>query len=151
MDKSVVIFHQMIDKIKKQFYNEIISIKEENKKEIENLKNLMENKSKEFEEAIKIKNKEIEILKEQINNINKETILKFKIEDKKFKNEIIINTKGEKRMSEVISSVYELCPYLSNLKVKYFCLEGNKNNKIDEMKTVNENKLVNGSIISAIV
>lgn len=151
MDKSVVIFHQMIDKIKKQFYNEIISIKEENKKEIENLKNLMENKSKEFEEAIKIKNKEIEILKEQINNINKETILKFKIEDKKFKNEIIINTKGEKRMSEVIGTVYELCPYLSNLKVKYFCLEGNKNNKIDEMKTVNENKLVNGSIISVIV
>ena len=142
MDKSVVIFHQMIDKMKKQFHNEINSIKEENKKEIENLKIY-------FEEIIKKKDKEMEILKQKLDN--KEINLKFKIPDQKFKNEININTKGEKRMSEVINTLYELCPYICNLKVKCFCLNGNENNKIDEMKTVTENNLVNDSLILLIL
>ena len=34
MDKSFVIFHQMLEKVKKQVNTEINSIKEENKKEI---------------------------------------------------------------------------------------------------------------------
>ena len=168
MDKSVVIFHQMIDKMKKQFHYELNSIKEENKKEIEKLKInfykentivnqkliILENKNKEFEEIIKRKDKEMEELKQKLDNINlsnKEINLKFKIPDQKFKNEININTKGEKKMSEVINILYELCPYITNLKVKCFCLEGNENNKIDEMKTVKENNLVNDSLIMLIL
>ena len=167
MDKSIVILHQMLDKVKKQYYNEIISLKEENKKEIDKIKkdfdnkmnvlnekiNSIENKNKELENQIKIKNEEIEKLKVQIDNskLNKDISLKFKIPNDKFENDIIINTNGEKRISEVINSLYELCPYLSNLKIKYFCLEGNENKKIDEKKTVNENKLSNGSIIHLVI
>ena len=47
--------------------------------------------------------------------------------------------------------LYELCPYINNLNIKGFCLEGNENEKIDEMKTVYENKLANGSLIVLIV
>lgn len=167
MDKSVVIFHQILDKMKKQFYNEIISLKEENKKEMEqfkknfeNQKNMLnekidtiENKNKELENQIKLKTKEIEDLKELFNKnpLNKDIILKFKIPDNKFIKELIINTKEEKRMSEVISTLYELCPYLNNLKIKYFSLHEKENKKIDEMKTVSENKLTNGSTIYLIV
>ena len=167
MDKNMVILYQMLDKVKKQYYNEIISLKEENKKEIDKITkdfdnkmnilnkkiNKIENKNKELENQIKIKNEEIDNLKVQIenNNLNKDISLKFKIPDEKFENEIMINSKGEKRLSEVINDLYELCPYLFNLKVKYFCLEGYENKKIDEMKTVNENNLSNGSVIHLIV
>ena len=54
-------------------------------------------------------------------------------------------------MSEVISTLYELCPYLNNLKIKYFSLHEKENKKIDEIKTVSENKLTNGSTIYLIV
>ena len=167
MDKNMVILHQMLDKVKKQYYNEVISLKEENKKQIEIITkdfdnklnilnekvNIIENKNKELENQIKIKNEEIEKLKVQINNntSDKDITLKFKIPDEKFENEININTYGGKRISEVINDLYELCPYLFNLKVKNFCLEGYENKKIDEMKTVNENNLSNGSVILLIV
>ena len=167
MDKSMVILHQMLDNVKKVYYNKLISIKEENKKEIDRITkdfdnkinmlnekiNSIENKNKELENQIKIKNEEIENLKIQIDNniINEDISLKFKIPDEKFEKEIIINTKGEKKISEVINNLYELCPYLFNLKVKYFCLEGNENKKIDEMKTVKENKLSNDSVIHLII
>ena len=165
MDKSVVIFHQMLDKMKKQYYNEFISLKEENKKEIANLKNdynnkisqlnekinIMENKNNELEKKIKEQNQVIEQLMKKIDskNTNEDICLKFKIPDKNFTNEIIIKAKGEKRMSEVIGSLYELCPYIYNLKIKNFCL--NENKKIDELKTVNENELTDNSIIYLIV
>ena len=81
MDKSVVIFHQMIDKVKRQFSQEISLIKEESKNEINKLKsqfnnekdalaqkiNLLENKNKELEERLKEKENEIETLKQKIN------------------------------------------------------------------------------------
>ena len=81
MDKSVVIFHQMIDKVKRQFSQEISLLIEENKNEINKLKsefnnekdaltqkiNLLENKSKELEERLKEKENEIEALKQKIN------------------------------------------------------------------------------------
>ena len=54
-------------------------------------------------------------------------------------------------MSDVLSLLYGLCPYVKNLDIKGICLEGNENEKIDEMKTVNENKLINGSLISLII
>ena len=166
MDKSFVIFHQMLEKVKKQVNTEINSIKEENKKEIIKLKadfdkektelsnklSYMESKNKDLEKLIKIKIIEIEKLKREIRNFpSNEITLKFKIPDKKFTKEIIIKTKLEKKMSEVIDSIYELCPYLTNLKIKSFCLEGNENKKIDEMKTVLENKLVNDSLIYLII
>ena len=81
MDKSVVIFHQMIDKVKRQFSQEIALLKEENKNEINKLKsefinekealvqkiNNLENKNKELEERLKEKENEIEALKQKIN------------------------------------------------------------------------------------
>ena len=83
MDKSFVIFHQLIDKVKRHFNYEINSIKEENKKEIDELRNemnndkkalnekisLLEQKNKELEEQIQLKNKEIELLKQKVENI----------------------------------------------------------------------------------
>ena len=166
MDKSFVIFHQMLEKMKKQFYNEVNAIKEENKKEIIKLKsdfdeekkelynklNYMESKNKDLEKLIKIKIIEIEKLKREIRNFpSNEITLKFKIPDKKFTKEIIIKTKLEKKMSEVINSIYDLCPYLSNFKIKSFCLEGDEKKKIDEMKTVLENKLTNDSLIYLVI
>ena len=47
--------------------------------------------------------------------------------------------------------LYELCPSINDLNIKGFCLEGKENEIIEEMKTVNENKLVNGSLISPIL
>ena len=47
--------------------------------------------------------------------------------------------------------LYELCPYINNMNIKGFCIEGKENEKIDEMKTVDENKLVNGSLIVLMV
>ena len=81
MDKSVVIFHQMIDKVKRQFSQEISLLKEENKNEINKLKSefnnekdalsqkifTLENKNKELEERLKEKENEIEALKQKIN------------------------------------------------------------------------------------
>ena len=84
MDKSIVIFHQMIDKVKRQFSQEIALLKEENKNEINKLKsefinekealvqkiNNLENKNKELEERLKEKENEneIEALKQNINS-----------------------------------------------------------------------------------
>ena len=81
MDKSIVIFHQMIDKVKRQFSQEISLLIEENKNEINKLKsefnnekvaltqkiNLLEIKTKELEERLKEKENELEALKQKIN------------------------------------------------------------------------------------
>ena len=93
-------------------------------------------------------------LKQKVNDLiltTKDITLKFKISDENVKDEISINVKGETKLSEVVSMLYELCPSINNLNIKGFCLEGNENEKIDEMKTVYENKLVNGSLIVLIV
>ena len=166
MDKSIIIFQPLIDKVKRQFYFEINSLKDDNQKELDKFKNefnnekkilneklsLIENKNKELEEQIQIKNKEIENLKQKVDKVNilkeEDIYLKFKIPDEKFKNEIIINTFSNKKMSEIMSTLYELCPYLNDLKVKSLCLDGNKSIIIDEMKTIKENKLINGSVIT---
>ena len=176
LDKNVFVYHQMLDKIKKQILTEMTSLKEENKKKInlnknleEKIKlitndfnneqnalkeklNLVENKNNELEEQIKLKNKEIEELNQKVNDLissTKEITLRFKISDEN--DEIPINTKGETKLSEVLSMLYDLCPNINNLNIKGFCKDGNENETIDEMKTVNENKLVDGTLIVLIV
>ena len=47
--------------------------------------------------------------------------------------------------------LYELCPDINDLNIKGFCVEGKENEMLDEMKTVNENHLVDGSLIVLIV
>ena len=177
LDKGMLVYHQMIDKMKKKVILEINNLKEENKKEINKNKkleekldlitndfnneknilkeklNLFENKTNELEKELKNKNKEIEDLKQQLNELilsGKDITLKFKINNENVKDEISINTKGETKTIDVIGMLYELCPYINKMDIKGFCLEG-KNEKIDEMKTVKENKLVNGSVIVLIV
>ena len=173
LEKGMLVYHQMIDKMKKKVILEINNLKEENKKEINKTKNLeekidlitndfnneknvlkeklnlFENKANELEKELKNKNKEIEDLKQQLNELimsGKDITLKFKINNENVKDEISINAKGETKIIDVIGMLYELCPYINKMDIKGFCLEG-KNEKIDEMKTVNENKLVNGSVI----
>ena len=177
LDKGMLVYHQMIDKMKKKVILEINNLKEENKKEINKNKkleekldlitndfnneknvlkeklNLFENKTNELENEIKNKNKEIEDLKQQLNELilsGKDITLKFKINNENVKDEISINTKGETKIIDVIGMLYELCPYINKMDIKGFCLEG-ENERIDEMKTVKENKLVNGSVIVLIV
>ena len=177
LDKGMLVYHQMIDKMKKKVILEINNLKEENKKEINKNKkleekldlitndfnneknvlkeklNLFENKTNELEKELENKNKEIEDLKQQLNGLivsGKDITLKFKINNENVKDEISINTKGETKIIDVIGMLYELCPYINKMDIKGFCLEG-KNEKIDEMKTVKENKLVNGSVIVLIV
>ena len=168
----------MLDKFKRQILTELASLKESNlshdtknkelEKKIESLTNnfnnennalkekltIIENKNNSLEEQLKLKDKEIEELKQKVNDLiltTKDITLKFKISDENVKDEISINVKGETKLSEVVSMLYELCPSINNLNIKGFCLEGNENEKIDEMKTVYENKLVNGSLIVLIV
>ena len=177
LDKGMLVYHQMIDKMKKKVILEINNLKEENKKEINKNKkleekldlitndfnneknvlkeklNLFENKTNELEKELKNKNKEIEDLKQQLNGLivsGKDITLKFKINNENVKDEISINTKGETKIIDVIGMLYELCPYINKMDIKGFCLEG-ENERIDEMKTVKENKLVNGSVIVLIV
>ena len=178
LDKTIFIYHQMLDKFKRQILTELASLKESNlshdtknkelEKKIESLTNnfnnennalkeklaIIENKNNSLEEQLKLKDKEIEELKQKVNDLiltTKDITLKFKISDENVKDEISINVKGETKLSEVVSMLYELCPSINNLNIKGFCLEGNENEKIDEMKTVYENKLVNGSLIVLIV
>ena len=168
LDKNIIIYNQMLDKVKKQFFNQMNNIKEQNKEEMEKLKiefkedskkyyeklNILANKNKELEILLKHKEAEIKDLKKSLDDLyslNKDINLKFKIPDEKFKDEINIKTKGENKMIDVIEKLYKLCPYLENLKIKSFYIDGNENNKIDEMKTVNENKLKNDSMIYLII
>lgn len=178
LDKSMLVFHQMLDKYKKKLISEMSTLKEENKDELikqkkleeklELLNNdfnnekktlkeqleLTENKTNELEKELKTKNEEIENLKLKVNELllfNKEVTLKFKISNEKVQDEISINATGETKVYEVLTMLYELCPSINNLNIKGFCLEGKENEIIDEMKTVNENKLVNGSMIMLIL
>lgn len=178
LDKSMLVFHQMLDKYKKKLISEMSTLKEENKDELikqkkleeklELLNNdfnnekktlkeqleLTENKTNELEKELKTKNEEIENLKLKVNELllfNKEVTLKFKISNENVQDEISINATGETKVYEVLTMLYELCPSINNLNIKGFCLEGKENEIIDEMKTVNENKLVNGSMIMLIL
>ena len=178
MEKTMQIFEQILDKYKQNSFLEVTLLKKENEmkkkknkeleEKIESLNNdinnekkiikekidVCENKNNELEKELKSKIEEIEQLKQKVNELilfKQDITLKFKISDENAKDEISINTKGGTKMSDVLSMLYGLCPYVKNLDIKGFCLEGNENEKIDEMKSVNENKLVNGSLIVLIV
>ena len=133
LDKKMFIYHQMLAKYKKKIILEI-----------ENTKN-------EFEKELKNKNEEIEKMKQELFFAKNGITLKFKIPDKEVKDEISINAKGETKVFDVINMLYELCPSINNLNIKGFRVEGKENEIIDEMKTVKENKLVNGSMIVLIL
>ena len=156
LDKTIFVYHshdsknkdleKKIESLTNNFNNENNALKEK--------LTIIENKNNSLEEQLKLKDKEIEELKQKVNDLiltTKDITLKFKISDENVKDEISINVKGETKLSEVVSMLYELCPSINNLNIKGFCLEGNENEKIDEMKTVYENKLVNGSLIVLIV
>ena len=178
LDKSIFVYHQMLDKMKKEIFLDISSVKQENKNEKDKNKvleekidkltnqfmsenqllkdklNIIESKNRDLEQQIKLKDKEIQELKQKVNDLiisTKAINLKFKISNENAKDEISIKAKGESKISEVLSTLYDIYPYIKNYNIKGFCLEGNENEKIDEMKTVNENKLVNGSLIVLIV
>ena len=178
LDKSIFVYHQMLDKMKKEIYLDMSSVKKENKNENDKNKaleekinkltnqlinenqllkdklNIIENKNSVLEQQIKLKDKEILELKQKVNDLiisTKAINLKFKISNDNAKDEISIKAKGESKISEVLSTLYDIYPYIKNYNIKGFCLEGNENEKIDEMKTVNENNLVNGSLIVLIV
>ena len=178
LDKSIFVYHQMLDKMKKEIYLDMSSVKKENKNENDKNKaleekinkltnqlinenqllkdklNIIENKNSVLEQQIKLKDKEIQELKQKVNDLiisTKAINLKFKISNDNAKDEISIKAKVESKISEVLSTLYDIYPYIKNYNIKGFCLEGNENEKIDEMKTVNENNLVNGSLIVLIV
>ena len=178
LDKSIFVYHQMLDKMKKEIYLDMSSVKQENKNENDKNKaleeklnkltnqlinenqllkdklNIIENKNSVLEQQIKLKDKEIQELKQKVNDIiisTKAINLKFKLSNDNAKDEISIRAKGESKLSEVLSTLYDIYPYIKNYNVKGFYLEGNEKEKIDEMKTVNENNLVNGSLIVLIV
>ena len=178
LDKSIFVYHQMLDKMKKEIYLDMSSVKHENKNEqdknealekkinkltnqiisenqlLKDKLNIIENKNNYLEQQIKLKDNEIQELKKKVKDLIKSTEainLKFKISNENAKDEISIKAKGETKISEVLSTLYDIYPYIKNYNIKGFCLEGNENEKIDEMKTVNENNLVNGSLIVLIV
>lgn len=178
LDKNKFIFHQMFDKQKKKLLQEMSSLKEDNNnekiknknleekieminKDFNNEKNVLneklnlyENKTNKLEEELKSKTEEIDNLNQKVNEYiltNKERTLKFKISSEKIHDEISINVKGETKFLDSILMLYELCPDINDLNIKGFCVEGKENEMLDEMKTVNENHLVDGSLIVLIV
>jgi signal recognition particle receptor subunit beta len=137
LDKNLFIYHQMLVKFKKKILIEVENSKNEYEKELKNKNEQIENMKKKLEDLVLSTKKKISLI--------------FKIPNKDIKDEIVINTKGETKVYDVINMLYELCPSINDLNIKGFCLEGKENEIIDEMKTVNENKLVNGSLISLIL
>ena len=93
-------------------------------------------------------NKEKNSLKDKNteNNDNKkdDLNLKFKMKDSDI---ISIKAKKDSKLFEVLNMLCELCPGMENLKIKGLNIEGKDDIKIDEMKTVSENKLEDNTIL----
>ena len=133
LNKNMIIFHQMLDKIKKPLISEISRLKEENKKDKLNMEKKIQDMMNKF-------NKEKNSLKDKNTNDNKkeDLNLKFKMKDSDI---ISIKAKKDSKLFEVINMLCELCPGMEKLKIKGLNIEGKNDIKIDEMKTVSENKL----------
>ena len=133
LNKNMIIFHQMLDKIKKPLISEISRLKEENKKDKLNMEKKIQDMMNKF-------NKEKNSLKDKNTNENKkeDLNLKFKMKDSDI---ISIKAKKDSKLFEVINMLCELCPGMEKLKIKGLNIEGKNDIKIDEMKTVSENKL----------
>ena len=139
LNKNMIIFHQMLDKIKKPLISEISRLKEENKKDKLNMEKKIQDMMNKF-------NKEKNSLKDKNTNENKkeDLNLKFKMKDSDI---ISIKAKKDSKLFEVINMLCELCPGMEKLKIKGLNIEGKNDIKIDEMKTVSENKLEDNTIL----
>ena len=139
LNKNMIIFHQMLDKIKKPLISEISRLKEENKKDKLNMEKKIQDMMNKF-------NKEKNSLKDKNTNDNKkeDLNLKFKMKDSDI---ISIKAKKDSKLFEVINMLCELCPGMEKLKIKGLNIEGKNDIKIDEMKTVSENKLEDNTIL----
>jgi len=139
LNKNMIIFHQMLDKIKKPLISEISRLKEENKKDKLNMEKKIQDMMNKF-------NKEKNSLKDKNSNDNKkeDLNLKFKMKDSDI---ISIKAKKDSKLFEVINMLCELCPGMEKLKIKGLNIEGKNDIKIDEMKTVSENKLEDNTIL----
>ena len=140
LNKNMVIFHQMLDQIKKPLIAEISRLKEENKKDKLNME-------KKIQDIMNKVNKDKTTTKEKNTNVEKkeEFNLKFKMKDNS--DVISIKAKRDSKLFEILNMLCELCPGMENLKIKGFSVEGKKDMKIDEMKTVSENKLEDNTIL----
>ena len=139
LNKNMMIFHQMLDKIKKPLISEISRLKEENKKDKLNMEKKIQDMMNKF-------NKEKNSLKDKNTNDNKKEDLNLKF---KMKGSDVISIKAKKdsKLFEVINMLCELCPGMEKLKIKGLNIEGKNDIKIDEMKTVSENKLEDNTLL----
>ena len=140
LNKNMVIFHQMLDQIKKPLIAEISRLKEENKKDKLNME-------KKIQDIMNKVNKDKTTTKEKNTNEEKKEDLNLKFKMKDNSDVISIKAKRDSKLFEILNMLCELCPGMENLKIKGFSVEGKKDMKIDEMKTVSENKLEDNSIL----
>ena len=141
LNKNMVIFHQMLDKIKRPLISEISKLKEENKQNEINLEKKIEKMMSDF-------NKEKSNLMAKLSlyeNKDKEINLKFKIND--VKDIITIKVKTDSKIFDILNMLCDLYPGLDKEKIKGFAVEGKKEMKIDEMKTVFENKIEDNFVL----
>lgn len=140
LNKNMVIFHQMLDQIKKPLIAEISRLKEENKKDKLNME-------KKIQDIMNKINKDKTTTKEKNTNEEKKEDLNLKFKMKDNSDVISIKAKRDSKLFEILNMLCELCPGMENLKIKGFSVEGKKDMKIDEMKTVSENKLEDNTIL----
>ena len=140
LKKNMVIFHQMLDQIKKPLIAEISRLKEENKKDKLNME-------KKIQDIMNKVNKDKTTTKEKNTNEEKKEDLNLKFKMKDNSDVISIKAKRDSKLFEILNMLCELCPGMENLKIKGFSVEGKKDMKIDEMKTVSENKLEDNTIL----
>ena len=141
LNKNMLIFHQMLDKIKKPLISEINRLKEENKKDKLNMEKKIQDLMNKFnKEKNSLKDKNTNNYDSKKDDLN----LKFKMKDSDI---ISIKAKKDSKLFEVINMLCELCPGMENLKIKGLNIEGKDDITIDEMKTVSENKLEDNTIL----
>jgi len=140
LNKNMVIFHQMLDQIKKPLIAEISRLKEENKKDKLNME-------KKIQDIMNKVNKDKTTTKEKNTKEEKKEDLNLKFKMKDNSDVISIKAKRDSKLFEILNMLCELCPGMENLKIKGFSVEGKKDMKIDEMKTVSENKLEDNTIL----
>ena len=119
---------------------EISRLKEENKKDKLNME-------KKIQDIMNKVNKDKTTTKEKNTNEEKKEDLNLKFKMKDNSDVISIKAKRDSKLFEILNMLCELCPGMENLKIKGFSVEGKKDMKIDEMKTVSENKLEDNTIL----
>ena len=125
LNKNMVIFHQMLDQIKKPLIAEISRLKEENKKDKLNME-------KKIQDIMNKVNKDKTTTKEKNTNEEKKEDLNLKFKMKDNSDVISIKAKRDSKLFEILNMLCELCPGMENLKIKGFSVEGKKDMKIDD-------------------